>query len=209
MNWVAAFGFVLSVGYSVPNVIQLIRTLQVRNAFGWNSQLVLAWMISYTAWAIYSGIVVEPMLVVVNLIGVIMMFAILFYLVKEGKVSARQWIGWGLWAVVLIGLGVFWLPALLPILGTVADIAVLVPQTLSVIRDKQVDGMSVSFFSIAIVLGAGWIVYSFLVGKPLLGIYHYFGLPWNVWMFWRIRGLQQNQLAVVAAEERSLSLASV
>ena len=196
ISWITVLGFILSVGYSVPNVMQLIRTFRVRNAFGWNSQLVLAWLVSYISWALYSGIVDEPMLVVANIIGAVTMCTILVFLIKERQVSVRQGVGWALWATIVLVLGVFLLPALLPIMVTVVDIAVMLPQAVSLMKEHNADGMSTSYFGLSVLLDVGWIMYALLVGKPFLATYSYFGLPWSMWVWWRVRKLHKQNVTV-------------
>lgn len=161
-------GFALVPGDAIPSLLRLRHLRRTRSTAGLSPFTNAQWMVSWWLWALYALLIDSVPLLIVSVITAFVDTCIVVVLVYAKAMPMRTLLSVTLGGVALGAVGVLTSPELIAAVVTVVDFVAYLPQVRLALREADLSGISVPAWAFALVQDAGWIVYGFGTGHPLL-----------------------------------------
>lgn len=125
-------------------------------------------MVSWWLWALYAVLIDSVPLLIVSVVTAFVDTCIVVVLVRAKAMPLGALASVVLGGVVLGAAGTVTSPELIAAVVTVVDFIAYLPQVRVALKEADLSGISIPAWASALVQDAGWIVYGFGTGHPLL-----------------------------------------
>jgi uncharacterized protein with PQ loop repeat len=167
----AVLGYTIALAASVPEVLQLVRTLRLRHTAGLSALTQASFLMSWTSWAIYGIRLGDGPVIVSSVVAASVAGTMVVLLARLGSLPPLRRLA--LPAVCYAA--AVTLAVIEPRLGgaalAVVELTFFMPQLVTTFRAADLSGLSPVAVGWELTTSAGWVVYTVAAGIPEAGVF--------------------------------------
>jgi MtN3 and saliva related transmembrane protein len=166
-----AFGYLIALAASVPDVLQLRRTLRRRHLSGLSALTQVSYLMSWSAWAVYGIRLGDGPVIVSSLLSVGVAATMVTLIARLGALPPLRHVllpGFFYAAAATVAL-------VDPRLGGTAlalvEVTFFLPQLTATFRSADLSGVSPASIGWELTTSIGWVIYTVAAGIPEAGVF--------------------------------------
>lgn len=167
----SVFGYVVALSSSVPELLQLARTLRVRHVSGLSSVTLLSYALSWSAWTVYGVRLADGPVIVSSSLALVVSLSMLVVVSRLGALPRLRAAALPA-AVFASAAALAWVePRWGGVALAVAELTFFMPQMVVSFRTADLSGVSLPALLWELSTSLSWVLYTSLSGIPEAGVF--------------------------------------